>query len=193
MSAAPETPKNSIGLRPKRSWNHTEIKSSTPTGMRPIPNLDLPACRGWSGTGRSASRNQRVGDATGGAVGGDPHPGVLAGELLQHRPGGVVAAVVHDHQLAGVRQRTERGVRLADQIGEILRLVPGGHEDAHVGERRRGGEAHSRLRIRAGRMLSWSRYLATVRRAMRTPRLADSSTICWSVRGVLGSSFATSF
>src|SRR5436309_90606 len=56
MSAAPVTPKNSIGLRPNLSWNHTDTKSSTPTGMRPMPNFDRPARRGWSETGCSRSR-----------------------------------------------------------------------------------------------------------------------------------------
>src|SRR5207245_1293807 len=37
---APMIPKNSIGLRPKRSWNHTDMRSRTPTGMRLIPNLE---------------------------------------------------------------------------------------------------------------------------------------------------------
>src|SRR2546422_7494524 len=55
---APERPKNSIGLRPKRSWNQTESRSSTPTGMRPRPNFDFPARRGCSGTGCSASRKR---------------------------------------------------------------------------------------------------------------------------------------
>ena len=57
ISTAPGSPKNSIGFRPKRSWNHTDRRSSTPTGMRPIPNFDLPAVRGYSGTGCSATRN----------------------------------------------------------------------------------------------------------------------------------------
>ena len=32
-----------VGFRPKRSSNHTDSMSSTPTGIRPIPNFDFPA------------------------------------------------------------------------------------------------------------------------------------------------------
>ena len=56
-SVAPAMPKNSIGFRPKRSWNHTLIRSNRPTGIRCQPNFDVPARRGWSGTGRESSRN----------------------------------------------------------------------------------------------------------------------------------------
>ena len=87
-------------------------------------------------------------------MGDGPYERVLAGQLLEHGAAGIVAAVVHDHQLACIRQRAQGGLRLAYQLGEVLRLVPRGHEDAHVGERRGGREAHSRLRIRAGRMFS---------------------------------------
>ena len=54
---APATPKKSIGLRPKRSWNQTERRSNTPTGIRRQLNLDVPALRGYSGTGSESSRN----------------------------------------------------------------------------------------------------------------------------------------
>src|SRR5256884_565268 len=89
------------------------------------------------------------------------------------------------------------------EVGNVARAIlqVGGIEDEHpaaggVGagrEGRAGGEAHSRLRMRAGRMLSWSRYFATVRRAILTPFCANISTICWSVSGFLGSSSATIF
>jgi hypothetical protein len=45
-STAPATPKKSIGLRPKRSWNQTETRSNSPTGMRRQLNFDTPALRG---------------------------------------------------------------------------------------------------------------------------------------------------
>ena len=43
---APATPKKSIGLRPKRSWNQTETRSKTPTGIRRQLNFEMPAFRG---------------------------------------------------------------------------------------------------------------------------------------------------
>src|SRR5205823_12858794 len=97
-----------------------------------------------------------------------------------------------DHAGAG-RERRQGLARLAEEFRQLLGFVLGGHEDAHVGSGRPRGEAHSRLRIRAGRMLSWSRYLAPVRRAILTPRCANISTICWSVSGFLGSSSPTIF
>ena len=126
-------------------------------------------------------------------MGHDPHERMLGGEIAQRLRGAIVAAVVDYDDLAGVRQREERLARLADELGEILRLVLGGDEDAHLGRCRAGDEAHRRFRMRAGRMLSWSRYLATVRRAILTPFWANISTICWSVRGFLGSSSDTIF
>src|SRR5438094_3464842 len=104
-----------------------------------------------------------------------------------------MAAVVDHDDLAGIRQGQEGLTGLADELGEILHLVLGGDEDAHLWPRRACGQAHSRLRMRAGRMLSWSRYLATVRRAILTPFCANISTICWSVSGFLGSSSPTIF
>src|SRR5687767_1579125 len=121
------------------------------------------------------------------------HERMLGGELLQHLRRPVVAAVVDDDELAGVRQRQERFAREPHELREILRLVLGGHEDAHVRPRGVRGEAHSRFRMRAGRMPSWSRYLATVRRAIFTPLRANISTICWSVSGVFSGSSSTSF
>ena len=55
-SSAPATPKKSIGFRPKRIWNQTEMRSMTPTGMRRQLNLETPCLRGWSGTGRESRR-----------------------------------------------------------------------------------------------------------------------------------------
>src|SRR6267378_2741812 len=44
--AAPSMPNSRRGLRANRSSNQTASISSSPTGMRPIPNLDCPAWRG---------------------------------------------------------------------------------------------------------------------------------------------------
>ena len=40
--AAPSIPNSSSGFFPNRSSNQTDSMSSTPTGMRPMPNFDLP-------------------------------------------------------------------------------------------------------------------------------------------------------
>src|SRR5690242_20260459 len=104
-----------------------------------------------------------------------------------------MAAVVDDHDLARIRQRQQRFARESHELGEVLGLVLGGNQDADVGECGVSGEAHRRLRMRAGRMPSWSRYLATVRRAILTPLRSNISTICWSVRGFLGGSSSTIF
>src|SRR5947209_11703972 len=143
--------------------------------------------------GGVAPRCQGVCDATLAAVRDHAHERVFDRELAQRLGGGVAAAVVDDHHFAAVRQRQQGLARLAYEFRKILGFVLGGHEDAHLGSGRPRGEAHSRLRMRAGRMLSWSRYLATVRRAILTPRCANISTICWSVSGFLGSSSPTIF
>src|SRR5216117_4336200 len=119
--------------------------------------------------------------------------GVPRAQIPQHLRGAVEAAVVHDDELAGVGERQQRVARLADQLGKVFGLVFGGNEHAHFGRDGPGGEAHRRLRMRAGRTPSWSRYFATVRRAILTPFCANISTICWSVSGFLGSSSATIF
>src|SRR5207247_10790324 len=110
-------------------------------------------------------------------------------------PGGgggpVEAAVVHDDELAGVGERQERVARLADQLGKVFGFVFGGNEHAHFRRDGPGGEAHRRLRMRAGRAPSWSRYFATVRRAILTPRWSNSSTIGCSVSGFCESSPST--
>src|SRR3989440_72012 len=93
-----------------------------------------------------------------------------------------------------LRSRDDVGLaREPHEFWQVLRLVLGGDEDAHFRLCGGGGEAHRRFRIRAGKMPSWSRYLATVRRAIFTPRCPNSSTICWSVSGFFGSSSSTSF
>ena len=111
-------------------------------------------------------------------MGHDPDEGMLRREIAQHLRRAVVAAIVDHHDLTRVRQRQQCLARLAHELREILCLVFRGDEDAHFGQGRAGREAHSRLRMRAGRMLSWSRYFATVRRAILTPFWPNISTIC---------------
>src|SRR5712691_9060297 len=98
-------------------------------------------------------------------------------ELVQDDGGLILAAIVHDDHLASVGERQQRLPRLPHELRQVLRLVLRGDEHAHLGRDGLGSEAHSRLRMRAGRTPSWSRYFATVRRAIRTPRWANSSTI----------------
>ena len=40
------SPKNSIGFRPKRSWNQTDRRSRLPIGIRFQVNFETPARRG---------------------------------------------------------------------------------------------------------------------------------------------------
>src|SRR4029077_1525223 len=143
--------------------------------------------------GGFAARSQRVGDAALAAVRDHADKRMLGRELAQRVGSSVAAAVVDDHDFTAVRQGEQRLPPPAHEFREVVGFVLGGHEDAHLGRGRPRGEAHSRLRMRAGRMLSWSRYWATVRRAILTPRCANISTICWSVRGFLGSSSPTIF
>src|ERR1041385_2502171 len=142
--------------------------------------------------GRSA-RREGVRDASLAAVGHHAHEWMLGRDLAQRVGGPVAAAVVDDDDLAGIREREQGFARLPYELGKVLGLVLRRHQDAHVGQRRAGRQAHSRLRMRAGRMLNWSRYFATVRRAILTPFCANISTICWSVSGFRGSSSATIF
>src|SRR5207237_10858774 len=139
------------------------------------------------------SRRERVGDAVLAAVRHHPQKGVLGREVAQHVRSAVTAAVVDHDDLARIGQRQQRLPGLAHEFRKVIGLVLCRDQDAHVREGRAGGEAHSRLRMRAGRMLSWSRYFATVRRAILTPFCANISTICWSVSGFFGSSSATIF
>src|SRR6266700_1373397 len=154
--------------------------------VRGIEHQDVPPRRLGAGP-------ERVRDATLAAVRHDPDERMLGRELLQRVRRPVAAAVVDHHHLDGVWQRQQRLTRLAHELGEVLGLVLGGHEDAPLGRHGGCGEAHRRFRMRAGRMLNWSRYLATVRRAILTPFCSNSSTICWSVSGFFGSSSATIF
>src|SRR5215208_4215555 len=153
------------------------------------------------------ARPQRVSDAAARAVAREPEERVPRDELLEHRPGRILRAVVDDDDLeADVGRGAEDGVRLLHEERQVLRLVLGGHQHAHVhllarlappgsGERRHrnGADGHTRLRIRAERTPSWSRYFATVRLAICTPLSFRMFTIAWSVSGCFGSSFSTSF
>jgi len=112
------------------------------------------------------------------AVGHDPYEGVLGGELTEGVGGAVPAAVVDHDDLARIGQRQQCLTCLTHEFRQIFGLVLRRDQDAHFREGRARGEAHNRLRIRAGRMLSWSRYFATVRRAILTPFCANISTIC---------------
>ena len=76
----------------------------------------------------------------------------------------VARAVVHDHDLEREAGRAQGLGAESHELGKIGRLVLGRDEHADVQRSAAGG--HTRFRIRAGRMPSWSRYLATVRRAI---------------------------
>src|SRR6266704_4819738 len=143
--------------------------------------------------GGVGARREGVGDAVLAAVRHHPQEGVLGREVAQHVRSAVTAAVVDHDDLTRIGQRQQRLPGLAHEFRKVLGLVLCRDQDAHFREGRAGGEAHSRLRMRAGRMLSWSRYFATVRRAILTPFCANISTICWSVSGFFGSSSATIF
>src|SRR4051812_11204460 len=128
---------------------------------------------------------------------------VLRPELLEHGPRAVGRAVVDDDHLVPSRRGGERFRRLFHEQRQVLRFVHRGNEDGNGGLRmadggwRSGAEGHeivhTRLRMRAERTPSWSRYFATVRRAIWTPDSLRMFTIAWSVNGCLGSSSATSF
>ena len=79
---------------------------------------------------------------------------MLGGEILEQLGRAVVTAVIHDHELDRIGQRQHRFARQPYELGEVIGFILGGHEHADVGRRRVGGETHSRLRIRAGRMPS---------------------------------------
>src|SRR5205085_11629397 len=95
------------------------------------------------------------------------------------------AVVDDDHLENDVRYSAERRLRLLHEERQILRLVLGGDENGDVGlgrgTRDEGrwnrcahgallpqGRTHTRFRIRADSTPNWSRYLATVRRAIWT-------------------------
>src|SRR5690606_12742661 len=123
--------------------------------------------------------------------------------------------VVHQHDLTLEPEPLERGAQLAHQVRDVLHLVVGRDHDGEIppgargearlgrGDRpvqdlghwfgRRSGARQTRFRIRADRIPSWSRYLATVRRAIWMPSSLRMFTIAWSVSGRRGSSSDTSF
>src|SRR6185312_15875852 len=79
-----------------------------------------------------------------------------------------------------------------DKLRKIVGLVLRRNEHADI-QRLDRGNGHTRFRIRAGRIPSWSRYLATVRRAIWIPCSWKRWTICWSVSGFALSSSVTIF
>src|SRR5690348_2175436 len=98
----------------------------------------------------------------------------------------------------------ERFRRQLHEQRQVLRFVLRRDEHRHLGatglgkwcvrhDRFAALSGHTRLRIRAESTPSWSRYLATVRRAIWTPPSFRMLTIAWSVSGCFGSSSATSF
>src|SRR3954467_859710 len=137
--------------------------------------------------GMQVARAQRVGDAAAAPVSSELQERISSSELLEHRPGVVCRAVVDDDDLErDVGLRAERRVRLLHEKRKVLRLVLRGDEYGDVGFGRgardegRGnrcahgalfpqGRTHTRFRIRADSTPNWSRYLATVRRAIWTP------------------------
>ena len=84
----------------------------------------------------------------------DADEGMLRRQVVEHAGSPVVAAVVDDHQLAGIRQRQQRLAGEPYELGKILCLILRRHEDAHIRRRRIRREAHNRFRMRAGRMPS---------------------------------------
>ena len=104
--------------------------------------------------GRVGAGLEGVGDAAPAAVGDDPDEGVLGGQLVQHVGGAVAAAVVDHDDLAGVGERQQRFAGLTYELGEIPGFILRRDQHAHLGRDGRRGEAHSRLRMRAGRIPS---------------------------------------
>src|SRR3954469_15347499 len=135
--------------------------------------------------GMQISGAQGVGDAATRAVSHWLEERILGGEALQHVPGVVDRAIVDDDDLVAMGSAGEHRLCLLHEQWKILGLVLGGNENADVGPAGRGlkrtaalealrrvslrSRRHTRLRIRAERTPSWSRYLATVRRAIWTP------------------------
>ena len=159
---APPTPKKSIGFRPKRSWNQTETRSNTPTGIRLQLNLEMPARRGYSGTGSDVEPVAvRRGDHDHVAmpVGpqrhaghhlaavrldrveiGDPDPEEPAAESVVD-PGDerlLVLALLGagDDVGAAVEDRRDQA---GNVLGEVLQI--GGIEDEHIAPRHVAGRA----------------------------------------------------
>ena len=127
------------------------------------------------------------------AVGHDLEKRIPAAQLAEHPRGLVARAVVHHDHLEAEAGGAERLGAAREELGQVRRLVLGRHQHADV-----EGSAEPTAVIRAcascaGRMPSWSRYLATVRRAIWMPCSWKRWTICWSVSGLDGFSSATIF
>jgi hypothetical protein len=104
-------------------------------------------------------------------------------ERLEDGPGVVHGSVINDDHFVHAGVLLEDGRRLLHEERKICRFVLGRNENTHhwtrtsdiccqgVVSRRRFGShgRHTRLRILADKTPSWSRYLATVRRAIWTP------------------------
>jgi hypothetical protein len=119
-------------------------------------------------TGHVAGRAQRVGNPALAAVAHDRQEGVLASQLTEYPISPVPRAIVDDDHLEGKSGGTEGLGATLEELREVFRLVLGRDEYAHI-QRLDRSDGHTRFRIRAGRMPSWSRYLATVRRAIWIP------------------------
>src|SRR5688500_8444813 len=113
---------------------------------------------------------------------GDAKKRVLLLELAQHLRRRVGRSIVDYHDLVARRDvGPERERRLLHEQRQVLGFILGRNEHRHVDDRscrepstesrelflEHGG--HTRFRIRADSTPSWSRYLATVRRAICTP------------------------
>ncbi len=93
------------------------------------------------------------------------------GSLARERCGIVRGSVVHEHDLAVEVVALERILELPHQVRDARGFVECGDEHGEVALR------HTRFRMRAGKTPSWSRYFATVRRAIFTPSAMSSFTI----------------
>src|SRR5688572_30297994 len=101
-------------------------------------------------------------------MGDDSQKRVLSLQIAKHPIGAVARAVVDNDDLEREAGRAESVSTTLEELRKVCRLVLGRDEHAHI-KRLDRGDGHTRFRIRAGRMPSWSRYLATVRRAIWIP------------------------
>jgi hypothetical protein len=103
----------------------------------------------------------------------------------------VGGSVVHEDDLAVEAMAAEGRLELPKEYGYVVPLIECGNDYGEVAAqagldgldvcgslfRSVGDAAHTRLRMRADRIPSWSRYFATVRRAMLIPSRFNMSTI----------------
>ena len=132
------------------------------------------------------TRDQRLGLALVDPVAQHPQAVPSPALGLRQRGRAIARPVVDEDDFSGEAVLVEGGAQLGNQLPDVGRLVVGGDESGQS----RGMPAsasHTRFLIRAGRMPSWSRYLATVRRAILIPSLLRRFTMAWSVRGRSGS------